>query len=740
MLMVFLSEESYSQYKVKIIVVDSVYAFPIELASVKLASNSRFTDVNGEASFEVNESKNIVVATYLGYVNYVKNIKVETDTVLTVLLKPTIQVLNEVKINGKRAILERRPDRTIYRVGVNDKNDRVTDLLQKIPFVTISNNTLRIKGKINNQILKNGRESNLSLQDLIATNAARIDSIEVITAPSARYDGEYQNVVNIVFKKNDDFIGGTFGARLGTRDKSLSASFSKTDSKSSENFGLYLSTDKSRIGSTSKTNFFDPVPYGLYQEQMAISRTPALNTSFDMEYNLKKNQNISFGAKVDVAKVISLEEYTSLIMPANVFQKNNNEINTKRTNVNFNAAYVKKISETSRFYFTNMLNFNNDRRFFNAISNQNPFINDNRTKINEFTSRIDYEFLMAANAQAETGVKTLLRQYVFLPKYNGIDKQKMVFNQSIFATYFSMTRTVKKIMLRVGIRGELTQNKYSNDENLILNLLPNILFNYNINDKNSLSLSYRRTLGRPSFLMLNTFEDKETPFKNKKGNPNLANQLSNIIELEENMSSGKTSLSFAVSYEKGSKLINTQLLNGGNATTEITYGNFSESNRFKLFYSLSMPIVPEQISLFSSGSISLFQIKGLGYKNKGCLKTVNAGFSYEPISNLAIEFFFNYLENAFALQSAYGNSVFTDLNAGYNLKQSSFGIQFTNPIMDKIREYNNGNATGIAFTGNSYYRGRSIAISYSYRFGKTKYHEKQTKEIRNTDVTKGQKL
>jgi iron complex outermembrane receptor protein len=391
------------------------------------------------------------------------------------------------------------------------------------------------------------------------------------------------------------------------------------------------------------------------------------------------------------------------------------------------------------FYFTNLFNFNNNQHEFESVS-QNSFQNNSRTKTTEFTSKIDYEFLLKNNIQTETGIKALFRQYTFLPNYNGLMGAQTIFNQTIFGAYLSINKTIKKVMLRVGIRTELTRNKYIDDDNSTLNLMPNILFNYTINDKNSLKISYRKTLSRPSFLMLNTFANKETPFKITIGNPSLANQLLNSVELEESFVLGKTNLSFAVSYERGSKLINSKLFSDTEATTQVSYGNFSKSKSVKFFYSLNASIVPEKISLFSSGSIAYYNINGLGYENNGYLKTINLGLSYEPMPIIAVEFFINYLENAIALQSAYSNSIFTDLRTSYSYKKSSIGIQFTNPLQNKIIENNNGRAQNFAFSGISYYKGRSIAISYNYRFGKTKYHEKQTKEIQNSDINKGKKL
>lgn len=75
-----------------------------------------------------------------------------------------------------------------------------------------------------------------------------------------------------------------------------------------------------------------------------------------------------------------------------------------------------------------------------------------------------------------------------------------------------------------------------------------------------------------------------------------------------------------------------------------------------------------------------------------------------------------------------------DVMARYQYKNSSFLIQLTNPIINKINQSSNGNGAGFVYSGNSYYLGRGVALAYAFIFGKSKDERPKTKNVENTDL------
>ncbi|WP_293304875.1 outer membrane beta-barrel protein [Pedobacter sp. UBA5917] len=729
--------KGYSQYVFKIKVVDSIYKLPIELATVSFGSNRALTNLSGEVSFKTIKVKDLIKISYLGYVPFSKKISINNDTTLKIILQPREELLDEIKIVGKKAFLERKPDRTIYRISEKDKNANISEILRKMPFVVIANNKLVIKGKTNNQILKDGRESNVSTENLMSLNVNRIDSIEVITSPSAKYDGEYQSIVNIIFKKNDNFFGGDAYISLGTRNSNGGLILTKTSSSANSNIEISGGYDRLRSGSVNETTFYETMPYLLSQEIYTKTRTSSFSINYGTEFSLKKDQSVSFGANIDYNKYGIDNNYTSLISTTSQSQIIENLTTDKGANFGLNAAYQKRINKTNKFYFTNLLVRNNLDHYLNSTQ---PFHTDNETKKTEFTTRLDYEFRFLKKIKAEIGLKGLLRDYEFFPSYNNVIGPEIKFKQDILATYFSFSRNIKKIYVRVGSRLELTQNRYTDTLNNLLNFLPNILMVYNINKANDISISFRKTLNRPSFLLLNSFINKETPNAVSEGNPFLDNENLSALEVTYDLTFKKINISLSYNYEHGKELIASKTISDMFAIKKTFFGNFTESNANKLSYNFRASFLSDKLSLFSSGSFNFYSTFGMGFKNSGLVKTVNLGFEYNPIKKLSFELFGNYLDNPILLQSKYGNSIFMDFVTRYKHKKSSFKIQFTNPIINKIVEKNTNSTEYFLSNGNSYYFGRAISVGYTYSFGSTKDVANKTRKITNEDIKSTKKL
>ncbi|MBK6339677.1 MAG: TonB-dependent receptor plug domain-containing protein [Bacteroidetes bacterium] len=99
------------------------------------------------------------------------------------------------------------------------------DVLQQVPSVTVDiDGNVSLRGSGNITILIDGKPSGLTgdrstILSQIPANS--IESIEVITNPSAKYDPEGMGgIINVVLKKNKKIgFNGNVGVTLGTRNK-----------------------------------------------------------------------------------------------------------------------------------------------------------------------------------------------------------------------------------------------------------------------------------------------------------------------------------------------------------------------------------------------------------------------------------------------------------------------------------------------------------------------------------------
>jgi len=139
---------------------------------------------------------------------------------------PAIQVnkitgdLKEVVVNSKKPMVEVRADKTILNVEgtINSVGTDALELLRKSPGVMVDkDDNLSLAGKNGVQIYIDGRPTPLSGKDLSdylkSLQSAQIESIEIITNPSAKYDASGSGgIVNVVTKRGSSrFHGDAFG-------------------------------------------------------------------------------------------------------------------------------------------------------------------------------------------------------------------------------------------------------------------------------------------------------------------------------------------------------------------------------------------------------------------------------------------------------------------------------------------------------------------------------------------------
>ena len=166
------------------------------------------TTTDGVFTFKsVAEGKYSLNFSYIGYAFVTRDIEITADlNVGTIVLEEDTAQLEAVTVTGKVPTVKKMADRTVFNVGNTSlANGSVWNVLQKTPQVIILNNNLTVKGQ-SPTVYINNRKVYLSaseLQTLLEGTAANsIQSVEVITNPSAKYDAEDAIVVNINMTKN----------------------------------------------------------------------------------------------------------------------------------------------------------------------------------------------------------------------------------------------------------------------------------------------------------------------------------------------------------------------------------------------------------------------------------------------------------------------------------------------------------------------------------------------------------
>lgn len=203
-------------------VLDKLTSRPVEFASVALfAPGDSLTALGGTLSDStgrfvlsgLNAGEYVVKLAFVGYKNArlapVRVVRGQTTDLGDVALEAGAQLLEAVTIRGQKADLLVKSDRQTYRAGqfLSATGGTATDVLRNLPGVSVdAEGEVNLRGANGFLVLLNGKPVQANLGTLLAQLPANsIESIEVITTPSARYDPDGKaGIIAIVTKKGTE--------------------------------------------------------------------------------------------------------------------------------------------------------------------------------------------------------------------------------------------------------------------------------------------------------------------------------------------------------------------------------------------------------------------------------------------------------------------------------------------------------------------------------------------------------
>src|SRR5437868_7844337 len=223
------------------VVLDRSTGQPLEAAVIgvfKMQDSAKVkgaeTDPGGKYSVQVPYGLYKIEINYIGYniavINRVAITANKPNVILdTVKLRQGSATTEEIEVTSERSSMELLPDKKVFNVGQDIVNNggSATDVLKNIPSVSVDvDGNVSLRGSGNVKILVDGKPSGLdgsSKADILQQIPANmIESIELVTNPSAKYEAESSaGIINIVLKKNTQSVGysGNFSLGAGTQDK-----------------------------------------------------------------------------------------------------------------------------------------------------------------------------------------------------------------------------------------------------------------------------------------------------------------------------------------------------------------------------------------------------------------------------------------------------------------------------------------------------------------------------------------
>jgi hypothetical protein len=499
-----------------------------------------------------------------------------------IVLEKSGASLQGVTVTSRKPMVEVKADKTILNVEgtINATGNDALELLRKSPGVLIDkDDNVSLSGKNGVQIYVDGKPTPLSGADLTAylknLQSSQIESIEIITNPSAKYDAAGNaGIINIRLKKNKAFgTNGSVNAGYGV------GIFPKY------NGGLSLNHRNKKVNVFGNYNYNRSRNTGffkLYREQ--------LDTIFDQRNNFFMNNN-SHGFKTGLDYFVSNKSTFGILINGTIADNKNktesktfiayeptgitdriltanNTSDAERNNVNFNINY--RFADTAghelnvdadygifrintdqlqpNIYYTPDMMTELSRTIYNFLS---------PTDIDIYTLKADYEQNFKDGKLGIGFKSSLVNTGNNFGRYNvvGINKtldtecsNQFDYSENINALYVNFNKAYKKgFMIQAGLRMENTNNtgdsyslnsngavNYSSKQSVkrnYTNLFPSAAVTFNKNPMKQWSLSYSRRIDRPAYQDLNPFEFKLDEYTFQKGNTELRPQYTNSISV-----------------------------------------------------------------------------------------------------------------------------------------------------------------------------------------------------------------
>ncbi|MDN3585473.1 TonB-dependent receptor [Pedobacter aquatilis] len=693
----------------------------------------------------------------------------KADTLITSAIISVSNNLQEIQIDAKKRLIEKKVDRTIYNAenSIASIGTDALELLTKVPGVRVMNDKVSLVGKGGVNVMVNDKLIQLSDDELSnylkSISSDNISKVEVITNPPARYDAQGNNgLINIVLKKNnaEGFRGSGninyIQASHPTFATGGNLSFKKDKILIYTNFNI-------REGSLvpyEQSNVFYPVQtWNIINKDRNFRTVPSAQLGVD--YQLTKKTVIGFSYSGGSTNFYSIENIKTTIFnsigdidsilnsdanakiksnynTASFYLKHNLDSNGKQFLVT--ADWFKYIDDKNRF-FNNTSYSGNGQNIANSLA---EYLSESNQNVNLYTLKADVDLPYKAFVLSLGAKISFIKNESGLAFYKKLDNiyqsdlnqlNQFEYQESTQALYVNFSKKTKKFDFQFGLRGEYTQlNGISfnqNNRNQYFQLFPTGFITYKLNENSVFSANYGRRINRPAYKKLNPFRWYSNQFVYAEGNPFLQPSYSNNVELSHTY---KGVLISTLSLNKITDGYNDVNFVDENATSQVLKPvNFIKGynyqlsnsivindlkwlqsvNQIDLFYNLSKSNLPQTISNLSGfGAYFSTSNQFTLNKKRTFYGDVNFWYQFPTVDGLN-------------KNKAQSNMDLGSKTLMWNRKLQ-IAVNFTDVLKTNKFRYSSV-INNIVQTYNNYYDNRQLRLSVRYNFGNEKIKQTERK-------------
>ena len=731
-----------------------------------------------------------VVISFIGYESinngpYKVTGKGESFDLGKTMLTSSSTELDAVVVEGQRELIEDKVDRIVYN-ATQDKTTAggdASDVLRRVPLLSVDlEGNVSLRGSSNITVLIDGKPSTITAGNLADAlkqiPADEIESVEVITSPSARYDAEGTGgIINIITKKNN-LQGGTLSINTGVgyRGSNLSLNAGYRKGKLGLSLGGNGYAGYNILGSLENQQIVTDGAGTELSRTNQFAETVSSRISgrynFGWDYSFNKYHFIGGGVSYRIFDSRNdqndrLTDFTDASGTRSLVQDVFTLSNSNSVDINFNyiRSFEKKGKEISLISLYSQDIRNNDFTIENLIgANPTDTKNENISNNKEFTIQLDYVEPIGDNARFETGAKNISRtvtsDFQLLQRqdndpYTEVQGASVSnffsYNQNVSAGFVSgLIELPSDFTLQAGGRYEYTTitANFSDGVNLEIGdygtFVPSINMSKKLKKNLTAKFGYSRRIARPSLQFLNPNINAANPLDISQGNPDLLPELTDQVELSISKFKRTTSLSVSLFVRSTNGSIQSVRETIGQDTVYTTFQNIGEEDAYGINAFGSI----RKNKLTLNGGIDAFYSVLTNNIDDPLFNAQNEGFVFNTrlfgsykITDLWVVQMFGFYRSSRVQLQGFSNPFYIyslGINRNFKNDKGSIGLSANNFATPRSNLDSEVTTPFLAQRSTRELQLLNFRINFSYRIGSLKQRAaKKVRNVSNDDLKDG---
>jgi len=489
-----------------------------------------------------------------------------------VKLSGNVQEMSAAVVTAKPPVMKLELDKKVFNVERNivSAGGTALDVMRNVPSVNVDiDGNVSLRGATPT-IFVDGRPTTLSL-DQIPADA--IESVEVMTNPSAKYDasGGGAGILNIVLKKNrKQGYNGSITAGMdshGAPNALVGLSLRQGKVNWTAN-GMYNGMNGKTTGNTDRSTYLSDTTTHLLQSDLQRNKGHFMFGQIGVDYFVTNKTTLSASyikvggrftptdfSHIQTDSIKSIGTSTSYSLrnsnSSREFDVNGVQLGMKHLfakqgeELTADGSYFGVTSHSSSLYTTDYLSGNFGS---NALDTTQQLVKGTASPA-FYTVQTDYTNKFGATTKLEAGLRTSIQKLsnnnnTFNMAKDGSSTQEPLGTSDytstsrVYAAYVNYTSAIGNFGYALGLRGE--SSNYTGDllntgqhfkNTYPVSLFPSIFLSQKFKHDQEVQLSATRKVNRPGFFQLIPYTDYSDTLNITRGNPNLVPEFTNSFEL-----------------------------------------------------------------------------------------------------------------------------------------------------------------------------------------------------------------